>query len=78
MAQTMRLTLFGPLFIDSAHPVAYLVIRTYRHSKTLVSIEKKRKKRKNNSPRAQMTPDASFGPVSVVPAQSVVYLVIRT
>ena len=47
MAQTTRLTLFGPLFIDSAHPVAYIVIRTYIESKSLVSIKKNKQKRKN-------------------------------
>ena len=36
------------------------------------------RKKKIYSPRAQTTRLASFGPVFVVPAQSIMYLVIRT
>ena len=73
MAQTMRLTSFGPVFVVPAQSITYLVIRAYIYSKNFVSIEKKRRKKKKNSPMAQTTPDASFGPVLVVANLPVVY-----
>ena len=46
MAQTMRLTLFGPIFIGLAQFIMYLLIRTYRCNKILVNIRKNKGKRK--------------------------------
>ena len=46
--------------------------------KTQLVLKKSKKKRKKSSPRAQKMHMTSFGPVSVVPAQSDVHLVIRT
>ena len=74
MAQTTRLTSFGPVFVVPAQSIMYLVIRTYIYSRAFVSIEKKTKeKEKKNSPMAQMTHLASFGPVLVVANLPVVY-----
>ena len=73
MAQTTRLTSFGPVFVVPAQSITYLVIRAYIYSRYFVSIEKKRRKKKKNSPMAQTTPDASFGPVLVVANLPVVY-----
>ena len=44
MAQTTCLVLFGPVFIVPAQFITDLVIRTYIHSRTFVSIKKKTKK----------------------------------
>ena len=50
-------------------PCTYLLIRTYRCNKFLVSIGKKQREKKKNSPRAQTMCLASFGPVFTVLAQ---------
>ena len=44
MAQTMCLASFGPVFVVPAQSITDLVIRTYIHSRTFVSIKKKRRK----------------------------------
>ena len=46
MAQTMRLTSFGPVFVVPAQSIMYLVIKTYIYSRAFVSIEKKQRKKK--------------------------------
>ena len=58
--------------VVAALPVAYFVVK-----RTLVSIKKMRRKKKKNSPQAQTTCLASFGPVFDVAALPVVYFVIR-
>ena len=73
MAQTTRLTSFGPVFVVSAQSITYLVIRAYIHSRTFISIEKKRRKMKKNSPMAQTARLALFGPVLVVANLSASY-----
>ena len=44
MAQTTHLASFGPVFVVSAHPVTYFVLRIYIYYKILVSIQKKEEK----------------------------------
>ena len=79
MAQTTRLTSFGPVFVVPAQSITYLVIRAYIYSKNFVSIEKKRRKmEKKKHLWPKTTSDASFGLVFIVPAQYIMYLVIRT
>ena len=46
MAQTTCLASFGPVFVVSAQSITNLVIRTYIHSRTFVSIKKKQRKMK--------------------------------
>ena len=78
MAQTMCLTLFGPIFIGLAQFIMYLLIRTYRCNKILVSIRKNKGKRKKYSHRAQTMQDMSFGPVFMVLAQPYLHFIIRS
>ena len=49
MAQTTPNASFGPVFIDPAQSVAYFVIKTYRYSKNLVSIEKKNERKEREA-----------------------------
>ena len=49
MAQTTRLTSFGPVFVVPAQSIMYLVIRTYIYSRAFVSIEKKQRKKKKKT-----------------------------
>ena len=81
MAQTTRLTSFGPVFVVPAQSIMYLVIKTYIYTCVveLLLVSKKNKgKRKKNSPIAQTTHLASFGPVLVVTNLPVVYWCIVT
>ena len=50
----MRLASFGPVSIVAAHPVSYLVIRTY---KTLLSTKRHKKNGGKIFPRAQTMSD---------------------
>ena len=49
MAQTTPNASFGPVFVDPAQSVAYFVIKTYRYSKNLVSIEKKNERKEREA-----------------------------
>ena len=78
MAQTIHLVSFGPFLIVADFPVPVLrKLQPYIY-RTSVRIYKKQNKIKKDSPMAQTTPNASFGPVFVDPAQSVAYFVIKT
>ena len=65
---------FGPVFIVVALHVMYFVANYLYFIKTLDLVLKKQEKEKKNSPMAQTTRLASFGPVVIVP--SLVMLVV--
>ena len=75
MAQMTQDALFGPVFVIPANlkSITYLLIKTYIYNKSSVNNERKPKK---NSPRAQTTRLASFGPVLIVSAYPVAFFVI--
>ena len=52
----------------------YSIIQPIYICKTLISM-KKHEEKKKNSPRVQTTQDASFGPVFIIPALPISYLV---
>ena len=73
--QTRRL---GP-FLSSLPSLSHIPpLETICVIISVVSIKNKRRKHKNHSPRAQTTPDASFGPIFVIPALLVTYFIIST
>ena len=79
MAQTTQDAPFGPIFVVPAESITYLCIRTYIYTIKVQLITKgNQRKYKKNSPRAQTTHLASFGPVLVVSAYPVAFFVTRT
>ena len=76
MAQTTWDASFGPVLAVATLPVAYFVGRNLYVQYDFSLVKKNAKKRKKNSPRAQTTRLASFGPIIVIPSIVVVVVVV--